>query len=299
MEVACRVLFVLLVALQAVHGFHARSVPPPPCLVNHHPRTTTRLQQSSKAASSSSSEEAVLVLGRRELLAASCCAVVGSTFVAWQQQQQQQASSSSASNSDTLYLTSVEDALAVIDEQCDRRFLHAVVASDYRLLYSYYDQDTPTQPPPPPNTPRIFKGKTEPYPTDSKPKAKDFFQALAEQQLASVTTKNPHYQLVVTQPGDRHAMSLWPLAGSKKEDTTVHFAWPRDEQTVLWDQHTGSVMNPSQKLVVDGIDCGVMSLEDALERSNGQVLVYTSSYLLLPRTMEADLLSKLKESFII
>ena len=52
-------------------------------------------------------------------------------------------------------------------------------------------------------------------------------------------------------------------------------------------------------MIVDGIDCGVMSLEDALERPNGQVMIHADSFLMVPAFMEQELVEKLRLSFII
>ena len=44
-------------------------------------------------------------------------------------------SSSSSSSSSITTVSSVQEAIQLIESSCDKRFLHAVVASDYKFLY--------------------------------------------------------------------------------------------------------------------------------------------------------------------
>ena len=51
-------------------------------------------------------------------------------------------------------------------------------------------------------------------------------------------------------------------------------------------------------IIVDGIDCGRESLEDCLE-GDTQVLVRAERFLVIPQSMEKDLLGKLQGAFLI
>ena len=51
-------------------------------------------------------------------------------------------------------------------------------------------------------------------------------------------------------------------------------------------------------MIVDGIDCGKMLLEDALE-GDTQVLVQAPTYLSVPNYMESDLRKGLRGAFLI
>ena len=52
-------------------------------------------------------------------------------------------------------------------------------------------------------------------------------------------------------------------------------------------------------IIVDGIDCGRMSLEDALLADQMQVLVQAEQFIWIPERLEAPLLERLKTAFII
>ena len=193
------------------------------------------------------------------------------------------ASFATDSNNNAQILTSADDALALIDAQCDRRFIHAVIASDYRLLYRGGNVQ---------KRPSVYSIDID---SDKivAPVASDFKKALEQQQnsnadIVSTWSSNSPFHMAVTNPNmiDSKVVSVWPLGEN------VHFAWtaPQQQQEIL---------NPDSSLIVDGVDCGVMSLEDALERPNGQVTIHANSFLMVPASMEKELVEKLKHSFII
>lgn len=148
-------------------------------------------------------------------------------------------------------VATVEQALSIIESRGDKRFLHAVVASDYNFLYEQ------TAVPSEMDVQKIFS-KTR-------------------------STSPVQYELACTgRLRNKNAKSLWPL------EHGVHYAWPEQ----------GGLLERSQTMIVDGIDCGKMSLEDALE-GDMQVLVQAPTYLVVPSHMEASLRKGLQEAFLI
>ena len=158
-----------------------------------------------------------------------------------------------------------------------------MVASDYRLLYR--------------GVPAAATGNSEkpflviianladtyadPSNANRAPVASDFL-ALLDSTLSagstsaddglSTSTSTAHFHLALTNPKEiatqQVAMSIWPMGPN------VHFAWTENPDESLLSTTTRVTSN---KLIVDGIDCGKMSLEDALQRPRGQVILYTSS----------------------
>ena len=74
------------------------------------------------------------------------------------------------------------------------------------------------------------------------------------------------------------AASVWPLGEN------VHFAWSEDGE---------ALQKSAGKMIVDGVDCGRMALEDSLERKNGEIMVRADRYLMVPVSLEAELLAGL------
>lgn len=88
---------------------------------------------------------------------------------------------------------------------------------------------------------------------------------------------------------------------SSSGSSDIHYAWP--EQGGSLEPNLGKDGAPismalSQQMIVDGIDCGKMSLEDALE-GNMQVLVLAPTFLSVPSHMESSLRKGLQEAFLI
>lgn len=243
---------------------------------------STRLfsEVSSSAEGSSSGQ-----LDRRDLLAAS----LGSVAVAagWKFQSETIPTTLVAQSTNTQILSSLEEAVTLIDDQCDRRFLHALVATDYeQLLYRGV-------------VPRQAKSLSvvntlESATSQSKPVATDFLESLQSASLVEDFSGNTPFHLTTTgSQASASKMSLWPLG------TNVHYCWTENERDGLWSSQGTSLVTSPQQIIVDGVNCGVMSLEDALERPQGQVMVRADSFLLVPASMERDLIVRLKDSFII
>ncbi len=155
----------------------------------------------------------------------------------------------------------VEQALNIIESRADKRFLHAVVASDYKFLYE--------------------QSKTVPMDAASIFSKKVSTARAVQLELAATASWKT-----------KTAFSLWPLGESILGESDVHYAWPEQ----------GGRLEPTaaatQTMIVDGIDCGRMSLEDALE-GDMQVLVQAPTYLLVPHHMEDSLRKGLQEAFLI
>jgi hypothetical protein len=227
---------------------------------------------------------------RRSLLALSLGSVAFASGWKWHTDSAQFPPASASESSNRQVLVSVDEALALIDSQCDRRFLHALVATDYQqLLYRGVPSVQDSQ------QPAVVRVNSV---SQMAPVTTDFRQALMSPSASMVEDfagSTPFHLTTVNRKAvGSNAMALWPLGEN------VHFAWPEQEDDRLWSQRGGSlVLNPSMSIVVDGVDCGVMSLEDALERPTGQVMVHANAFLLVPKSMQPDLIARLKESFII
>eukprot|EP00536_Pseudo-nitzschia_multiseries_P000737 jgi/Psemu1/321763/estExt_fgenesh1_pg.C_90027 len=185
----------------------------------------------------------------------------------------------------TSTVSSVEEALMIIESTGDKRFLHAVVASDYKFLYEQQQQQQPLSPDI--DVEQIFSKKV--------PSTRgDGVRSIVP---AATGTLAP-----------RKAASLWPLENAmcataaascngSGSSNGIHYAWP--ELGGVLRSNTGiddsSVL---QAMIVDGIDCGKMSLEDALE-GDMQVLVQAPTYLLVPSYMESNLRNGLRNAFLI
>jgi hypothetical protein len=184
---------------------------------------------------------------------------------------------SSVDSSTITKLASVEEAVQLIESSCDRRFLHAVVASNYQLMYR-----------------GLSSTKRQGITTRNEPEnaLESDAQVLSIETILQDRALAPsNSRLAVSNPDaakqwGAQVVSVWPLGEN------VHFAWP--EQGSVF-SNAGAI----PKIIVDGVDCGRMSLEDALE-SNKEILFRAESgYLAVPLFMEKELVSKLKGAFII
>jgi len=202
----------------------------------------------------------------------------------------------------TTTVSSVEEALTIIESIGDKRFLHAVVASDYQFLYeqsSDIDSDMDVE--------AIFS-RTE-----------------ASSSAAAASSSSPPWirSIVPAVTGSLappRAPSLWPLekpscvaAAASSSDSCgrnngIHYAWPSkggmfptatstSTATAMANSNTNTKTD-TNAVIVDGIDCGKMSLEDALE-GDTQVLVQAPTYLVVPAHMESNLRKGLRGAFLI
>lgn len=167
-------------------------------------------------------------------------------------------------------VSSVEEALKIIETRGDKRFLHGVVASDYKFLY----EQTKTIPSDI-DVEQIFSKKVPPVKNKSRT-------------VVLATTGNL---------GPKKSASLWPLQ-SAMTSNDIHYAWPEQGGALESNKKDDADVGVTQKMIVDGIDCGKMSLEDALE-GEMQVLVQAPTYLSVPSYMESSLRKGLQGAFLI
>jgi len=186
----------------------------------------------------------------------------------------------------------VSQAIEWLDQYCDRRFLHAMVASDYRFLYYGIGNNsnaagirTVTLPP-------SDLLSVETYGTQ---KAVDYFQSL-ESKLEKELVKPSNGHLMTTSEKDAaewgcSVASMWPMDGA-------HFAWFGDLKPFFDARHAGKD-NRHEELIVDGKDCGRDGLEDALRGDHTEVLVNARQYLVVPVEFDEELRNALKSSFLV
>eukprot|EP00980_Cylindrotheca_fusiformis_P031105 scaffold25830_cov162-Cylindrotheca_fusiformis.AAC.6 len=177
----------------------------------------------------------------------------------------------------------VDQALERIESDCDRRFLHAVVASGYHFLYSatasrtnQISMQTYTE-----NSESILTTYTN---------SRDYgISGILKERLKDRPIQPQSSQIGFANPDDvknrQTLVSVWPMGQN------VHFAWM--EQGTSF-----STVRKGDNLIVDGVDCGRMALEDALEEGK-EVMFETDRYLVVPRSFEKELVAKLQSGFLI
>lgn len=199
-------------------------------------------------------------------------------------------------------LSTVPDVIQWIDEFCDRRFLHAVVASDYRFLYRGVNVHSST----------ILTEEPDllSLETYGSPEALQFFQDL-DVMLSGEPVRPSNGHLATTSIRDAEfwgatAASIWPMmvmaadpvtATSTSTDDAAHYAWFQDGG--LFYPRTASRSLDRNSVIVDGRDCGKDSLEDALLGDSCEILVATNAFLAVPVSMEKELREGLKKSFLV
>lgn len=198
-----------------------------------------------------------------------------------------------ATNGGVVPISSLEEAIRLIESSCDKRFLHAVVASDYQLLYQEGTQmGIRQQQPQSSSSSSRFRQEERTVVQDLQEKNPSLFLRTDPQQQLSLQS----CQLALSHKAQQrlihdetNVVSIWPLMSST--DVDVRYAWPEEG---------GAFRSDSKNIVVDGVDCGRVSLEDALE-GDTQVLVQQSSrgMLVIPKSMERDLIAKLQGAFLI
>lgn len=189
-----------------------------------------------------------------------------------------------------LQLFSIPNVIQWIDHFCDRRFLHAVVASDYRFLYRGVPPNDP------PSTAMLRSEAPDLLSLDTygSTGALQFFQDL-ETTLRRDAVRPSNGHLATTSVGDAtlwgNAASIWPMGQA------AHYAWFHDGGS-FYPRNT-NVDVDRNSIIVDGRDCGKDSLEDALRSDSCEILVATTSFLAVPVSMEKELREGLKKSFLV
>ncbi len=230
------------------------------------------------ALKTSSSDYSVSDRQRRDLFVASTATTFAAVIFSGRQRAQTTMASNLETTAKTLsFVESVDQALQSIDAECDRRFLHAVVTSDYQLLYkglSWVDNRISLC-----NAPDNLLQRSE-----DAPLFRTLEKVMQQQPLQPSTSRIAVANSVAAQRMGTTVCSIWPLGSN------VHFAWLENGTSFRGTWNT--------KMIIDGVDCGRMSLEDALE-SNKEILFRSERYLAVPLSMEQELIQKLKNSFII
>jgi len=86
-------------------------------------------------------------------------------------------------------------------------------------------------------------------------------------------------------------VSVWPLGEE------VHFAW--FESGGLFYPRGDGLSVDRREIVVDGINCGEVSLDDALRMDNVEIMFSGDQFLAVPIALEAELREALKNAFIL
>lgn len=182
----------------------------------------------------------------------------------------------------------VDEAIQWIDQSCDRRFLHAVISSDYQFLYRGVANDSEAQISIRKETPDLLLPGT--YNDEG---ALVWFEEL-ESILDSEKVKpsNGHLATASIQDASQWgtAVSIWPK-------NNAHYAWFEDEG--LFYPRRSSISRSD--IIIDGKDCGKHSLEDALQSESCEVMVASpnDSFLVVPASLDEKLREGLKNSFLI
>ena len=268
---------------------------------------------------------------RRNVLTAlltAATAAGGGTFAGIVHPKTQTSSSSFVNNSNRstrIYttLTTVPDMVQWIDENCDRRFLAAVVASDYHFLYRGIDDDqaaaTVRSETPDLLLPETYSSSSTTT-TTTPQQAAQYFQALEKHVFRQDDPIQPSLgHLATTSVADAAvwgvtAASIWPTGSSSSKvmhrvpsgdqttavaatttTTTPHYAWLQQ----------GGTFDPSlplpdrSQLIVDGKDCGRDNLEDALRMPATEIMFTAESFLAVPVCMDQALRRSLQKSFLL
>jgi hypothetical protein len=185
----------------------------------------------------------------------------------------------------------ISEAIQWIDDNCDRRFLHAIIASDYSFLY--YGVDGAKDGKPSIHTEK-FNADLLSLDTYGTKEAVDYFQSV-ESILAQELVKPSNGHLMSTSPKDAAkwgtAASIWPVNGA-------HYAWFQDGGLFYpRDNDVRSIVRDD--FIVDGKDCGRESLEDALKTDGCEIMVTADNFLVVPASQEVELRDALKGSFLV
>eukprot|EP00545_Synedropsis_sp_CCMP1620_P000910 CAMPEP_0119011924 /NCGR_PEP_ID=MMETSP1176-20130426/5971_1 /TAXON_ID=265551 /ORGANISM="Synedropsis recta cf, Strain CCMP1620" /LENGTH=305 /DNA_ID=CAMNT_0006964805 /DNA_START=34 /DNA_END=951 /DNA_ORIENTATION=- len=201
-----------------------------------------------------------------------------------QQDEQELSALSTTTENSFVPVSNLNEAFQWIEKSVDPRFRHAVVATDYQS--GFYQQGNKL-------------GLTSQF--LETPSSNDVFAELERNQLKDRPVLQPSQsQLLVSNIdvarkkwGEKNIVSVWPLggeverSGDSSSSAAVHYAWPEK----------GGVFLTDSSIIVDGIDCGRMSLEDALE-GDMEVLVQAKQFLVIPLAMEEQLVQKLRGAFL-
>lgn len=190
--------------------------------------------------------------------------------------------------SKSVTMSGINEIVEWINQNCDRRFLHAIVSSDYEFLYrgaslssnkAYLSYETPD----------LLDEETY-----GEKSAQLYFQTL-EKILEAEKVKPSNGHLMTTSIRDASlwgpsVVSVWPLECS-------HYAWFQDEG--LFYPRTDPLTRDN--IIIDGRDCGKNNLEDALRSDACEIMVSSpnNSFLFVPVELDEKLRNALQSSFLI
>ena len=195
-----------------------------------------------------------------------------------------------AAASYTQPLNSVREAVDVISASCNKRFLYNCVASGYNFLYHGLDPEEAVLPSVQTSKPCDLLNP-ETYVSEE---AASYFAALDRRmakEKSPVLPSNGHLATTCPKAAGEWgvAASIWPIG-----EENIHFAWFVDGG-LFWPRPEGA----SEDIVVDGIDCGKISLDDVLVGDNWEVLFRADKFVAVPVKFEDELRRQLKKSFAI
>jgi hypothetical protein len=198
-------------------------------------------------------------------------------------------------------LLSLDDVVQWIDTYGDKKFTHAVVASDYRFMYRGEDSFQPGR-----VSPRVMGTILAPPPDllipgtyGTSSMALDYFRML-EAIMVNEPVRPSIGHLATTSAHDASAwgpsVSVWPAAG-----TANSLAWFQDGGLFYPRPHISEQdRNAVQaSLVVNGRNCGEVGLDDILSQPNSEIMFSAPRFLAVPARFDAGLRSHLRASFII
>merc|ERR1711957_607672 len=123
-------------------------------------------------------------------------------------------------------LASVEDAIALLEQRCDRKFLHSIVASDYHFLYRG-SQSSPMAR----TRPAIVEGEGSDLllpDTYGEEAALSFFRKLDDAMASGPIRPGVNAHLATTSLSDSaewgSPMSIWPLSSESSSEQNNHYA---------------------------------------------------------------------------
>jgi len=211
-----------------------------------------------------------------------------------------------AVNSLPITAMNIPQAIQWIDDNCDRRFLHAIVASDYSFLYYGVDGDGGGDVNANANVNVNGKSTTrtrirsEKFNADlldldtyGTKEAVEYFQSV-ESILGKEVVKPSNGHLMTTSAKDASkwgtAASIWPIKGA-------HYAWFQDGGIFYPRDNASNIVR--EDFIIDGKDCGRESLEDALRTKGCEVMVTADNFLVVPASLDEELRDALRSSFLV
>ena len=152
----------------------------------------------------------------------------------------------------------------LLEASCDRRYLHAVISSDYKLMYRGITKEDSKYPATIQSEPSDLLLES----TYGSIEAVNYFKFLENDIMADkpIRPSNGHLATTNVDAAKRwggYAASIWPLSSDYDDSGKVHFAWLEGGGD-FWPAVGSSSGTAPPYVIVDGIDCGRLSLEDGI-----------------------------------